>query len=97
MQQLVDFPAQQSRVFILVFAAVEDQAGGVELRDQPALDVANQRQKVFSQRIHQVFWQRKAQHLFHTANQQGHPLFNPIAVARRMGHAVAAVETIFKD
>ena len=42
-QQLIDFPTQQRGIIVFVFTAVEDQAGRVELRNQPALDIANLR------------------------------------------------------
>lgn len=65
--------------------------------DQAALHVAYQRREVFTQWVNQIFRQRKAQHLLYAANQQRHALFNLVAIARRMRHAVAAVETVFKN
>ncbi len=97
MQQFVDFPTQQRGVVIFVFAAIQDQTGRVKLRDQAALHVAYQRQEVFTQWVNQIFRQRKAQHLLYAANQQRHALFNLVAIARRMRHAVTAVETVFKN
>ena len=66
------------------------------MRNKAALHIANQRQEVFAQRVNQIFRQRKTKHLLNTADQQRYSLFNLIAIARRMRHAVAAVETIFK-
>ena len=66
------------------------------MRNKAALHIANQRQEVFAQRVNQIFRQRKTEHLFNAADQQRDSLFNLIAIARRMRHAVAAVETIFK-
>lgn len=97
MQQLIDFPTQQRGIIVFVFTAVEDQAGRVELRNQPALDIANQRQEMFAQRIHQIFRQRKRKHLFHAADQQRHAFFDLIAITRWMRHAIATVEAIFED
>ena len=97
MQQFINFAAQQRGVIVFIFAAIEDQTGRVELGNQPALDVANQRQEVLAQRIHQVFRQRKRKHLFHAADQQRHAFFDLIAITRWMRHAIAAVEAIFEN
>ena len=67
------------------------------MRNKAALHVANQRQKVFAQRVYQIFRQRKTKHLLNAADQQCNSLFNLIAIARGMRHTVAAVETIFKN
>ena len=66
------------------------------MRNKAALHIANQRQEVFAQRINQILRQRETEHLFNAADQQRDALFNLIAIARRMRHAVAAVESIFK-
>ena len=59
--------------------------------------VADESEKVFTQRVDQVFRQGEAEYLLNVTDQQIHPLFNPIAIARGMAGVIAAIEAIFKN
>ena len=59
--------------------------------------VADESEKVFTQRVDQVFRQGEAEYLLNVADKQGHALLNPIAIAWRVAGVIAAVEAIFKN